>query len=175
MTCSLCQSTPYAAIVTYLTETGTLVVKKVLNPSTPHQVQPTHYEDVDTNATGPLSTPPRIPHPLDQISTRPRIAPQSTFIEQEKPAEPIYQRPSRKRLARLTPEQIHQAVVEQNVDLLNEVATQRKLPGYEFTHIAVDTNGKGLCLKASQPIPATPWMNKTYQWHRTPCGPTRTY
>jgi hypothetical protein len=51
------------------------------------------------------------------------------FIEQEKPAEPIYQRPSRKRLARLTPEQIHQAVVEQNVDLLNEVATQRKLPG----------------------------------------------
>jgi hypothetical protein len=52
-------------------------------------------------------------------------------------------------------------VVEQNVDLLNEVATQRKLPGYEFTHIAVDVNGKGLCLKASQPIPATPWMNKT--------------
>jgi hypothetical protein len=29
----------------------------------------------------------------------------------------------------LTPEQIHQAVVELNVDLLNEVATQRKLPG----------------------------------------------
>jgi hypothetical protein len=36
----------------------------------------------------------------------------------------------------------------------------RKLPGYEFTH-AVDVNGKGLCLKASQPIPATPWTNKT--------------
>jgi hypothetical protein len=27
------------------------------------QAQPKHYEDVDTNATGPLSTPPRIPHP----------------------------------------------------------------------------------------------------------------
>jgi hypothetical protein len=83
------------------------------------------------------------------------------FIEQEKPVEIIYQRPSRKRLARLTPEQIHQVVVEQNVDLLNEVATQIKLPGYESTHIAVDVNGKGLCLKASQPISATPWMNKT--------------
>jgi hypothetical protein len=83
------------------------------------------------------------------------------FIEQEKPTEPTYQRPSRKRLARLTPEQVHQAVIEQNVDLLNEVATQRKLPGYEVTHIAVDANRKGLCLKASQPIPATTWMNKT--------------
>jgi hypothetical protein len=37
--------------------------QEVLNPSTPHQAQPKHYEDVDTNATGPLSTSPRIPHP----------------------------------------------------------------------------------------------------------------
>jgi hypothetical protein len=51
--------------------------------------------------------------------------------------------------------------IEQNVDLLNEVAAQRNLPGYQVTHIAVDANRKGLCLKASQPIPATTWMNKT--------------
>jgi hypothetical protein len=73
-----------------------------------------------------------------------------------------YQRPSRKRLARLTPEQIHQAVADQNVDLLlNEVAAQRKLPGYQFTHIAVDGNGKGLCLKAYKFIPVTPPTNKS--------------
>jgi hypothetical protein len=61
--CSLYRSTPFAAIATYLTETGTLVVKKVLNLSTLHQAQPKHHEDVDTNATGPLSPPPHIPHP----------------------------------------------------------------------------------------------------------------
>jgi hypothetical protein len=44
---------------------------------------------------------------------------------------------------------------DQNVDLLNEVATQRKLPGYQHTNIAVDSNGKGLCLKASQYIAAS--------------------
>jgi hypothetical protein len=43
-------------------------------------------------------------------------------------------------------------VDDQNVDLLNDVAAQRKLPGYLHTHIAVDSNGKGLCLRASQYI-----------------------
>jgi hypothetical protein len=35
------------------------LIDRVLNPSTPHQAQPKHYEDVDTNATGPLSRTPR--------------------------------------------------------------------------------------------------------------------
>jgi hypothetical protein len=100
---------------------------------------------------------PTTPHPAslgpNQYPTTNRIPVNQRyhFVEQEKPVEPIYQLPSRKRLARLTPEQIHQAVVEQNVDLLNKVAIQR----------TVDVNGKGLCLKASQPIPATPWTSKT--------------
>jgi hypothetical protein len=112
-------------------------------------------------------TVPTTPHPASQgpnqypTTNRTPVNQWYHFIEQEKPVEPLYQRPSRERLARLTPEQIHQAVVEQNVDLLNEVATQRKLPGYQFTHIAADVDGKGLCLKASQLIPASPWTNKT--------------
>jgi hypothetical protein len=41
------------------------------------------------------------------------------------------------------------------LDLLNDVAAQRKLPGYLHTHIAVGSNGKGLCIRASQYIAAT--------------------
>jgi hypothetical protein len=70
------------------------------------------------------------------------------FIETEVPVETSYQCPNRPRLARLTSEQIRQAVADKNVDLLNAVATQSKL--LEFTYIAVDSDGKGLCLKASQ-------------------------
>ena len=83
------------------------------------------------------------------------------FIDIEPPAELQYQRPSRQRLARITKEQIRQAAAEQNVDLLNEVATQRKLPGYQSTRIAIDNNGKGLCLKATQFIAATSPTSKS--------------
>jgi hypothetical protein len=50
---------------------------------------------------------------------------------------------------------IRQAVDDQNMDLLNDVAAQIKLPGYLHTHIAVDSNVKGRCLKASQHIAAS--------------------
>jgi hypothetical protein len=76
------------------------------------------------------------------------------FIEKKLPVE-TYQRPSHHRIARPTPAQIRKAVDDQNVDLLNDVATQKKLPGYQHTHIAVDSSGKGLCLRASQFIPAS--------------------
>jgi hypothetical protein len=71
-----------------------------------------------------------------------------------------YQRPSRLRTARMTSAQIREAIDDHNVDLLNEIAAQRKLPGYEFTKIALDSNGKGLCLRASQFIAATPAHSK---------------
>jgi hypothetical protein len=79
----------------------------------------------------------------------------------ETTVEQPYQRPSRLRTARMTSAQIREAIDEHNVDLLNEIAAQRKLPGYEFTKIALDNNGKGLCLRASQFIAATSAHSKT--------------
>lgn len=40
-----------------------------------------------------------------------------------------------------------------NTDMLNKIAAHRKLPGYESIYIAVDTSGRGLCLRASAYIP----------------------
>jgi hypothetical protein len=57
--------------------------------------------------------------------------------------------------------QIREAINDHNVDLLNAIAVQRKLQRYEFTKIAVDNHGKGLCLRASQFIAATPAQSKT--------------
>jgi hypothetical protein len=83
------------------------------------------------------------------------------FLETEPPAETLHQSPSRQRLARLTNAQIRQAVNDKNVDSLNEIATQRKLPGYLHMYIAVDHGGKGLCLRASQFITATSASSKS--------------
>jgi hypothetical protein len=85
-------------------------------------------------------------------TTSPHRTPVNNTVSLHGTGEPLYKRPSRKRLARLTSEQIRQAVADQNVDLLNE---QRKLSRYQFTHITVDVNG--LCLNA----PATLQTNKS--------------
>jgi hypothetical protein len=83
------------------------------------------------------------------------------YIETSSTCDQPYQRPSRQRTARLTSAQIREAIDAHNVDLLNAIAVQRKLPGYEFTKISVDNHGKGLCLRASQFIAATPAQSKT--------------
>jgi hypothetical protein len=83
------------------------------------------------------------------------------YIETSSTCDQPYLRPSRQRTARLTSAQIREAIDDHNVDLLNAIAVQRKLPGYEFTKIAVDNHGKGLCLRASQFIAATPAQSKT--------------
>jgi hypothetical protein len=93
------------------------------------------------------------PHQYPDV-TRTPVSQRYHYVETEPPEEK-YQLPSRHRIARLTPAQIRQAVSDNNVDLLNEVAAQRKLPGYLHTHIAVDSNGKGLCLRASRYIAAS--------------------
>jgi hypothetical protein len=108
MTCSPCRSTLCAAIATSSTETGMQIVKKVLNPSSSTTQAPRrrrHKRDRPAVPTTPRAPPPQGPNQYPTTNRTP-VNQRYHFIEQEKPGEPLYQRPNRKRLARLTSEQL---------------------------------------------------------------------
>jgi hypothetical protein len=83
---------------------------------------------------------PPVAHGLHRYPSAPRTRANQRyhFIETQHTEEQPYQRPSRQRMARLTSAQTREAIDDHNVDLLNAIAAQRKLPGYEVTKIACE-------------------------------------
>ncbi len=105
-------------------------------------------------------TTDEIPNQRHDIQTTPTearvpVSQRFYYTNKTEPEDEPFQRPRRHRISRLSQEQIRQAVKDKNTALLNEVAAQRKLPGYESMHIAIDLSGRGLCLRATSFIPQT--------------------